>query len=208
MGRYREPVCRLCRREGLKLFLKGSRCFTDKCAFERREYAPGVHGRVRKKSSDYGVQLREKQKIKRTYGLGESQFRLTFRRAAKAKGVTGDTLLQLLERRFDNVIYRMGFSTSRAEARMFIRHNHFLRNGKKANIASISLKEGDVITLSESGKKTAKILEAFDTAERRGVCPWMETDKKERRGVLKAYPKREELSMPMEEHLVVELYSK
>ena len=208
MARYRESECRLCRREGLKLFLKGDRCYSDKCAFERRGYAPGEHGQMRRKHSDYGVQLREKQKLKRIYGLLERQFRGYFEKADRQKGITGTNLLVFLERRLDNMVFRMGFASSRNEARQLVRHNHFLVSGKPVNIPSYLVKAGDEITVREGSRKAEKILESMDTVARRGVPQWIELDKDNFKGVVKALPTREELTMPVQEQLVVELYSK
>lgn len=208
MARYKESLCRLCRREGLKLFLKGDRCYSDKCAFERRGYAPGDHGQVRRKYSDYGVQLREKQKLKRMYGLLERQFRGYFEKADKQKGITGTNLLLFLERRFDNMVFRMGFATSRNEARQLIKHNHFLVNGKPVNIPSYLVKVGSEITVREKSRKVGRILEALETVARRGIPQWLELDKDNFRGVVRTFPTREELVMPIQEQLVVELYSK
>ncbi len=208
MARYRESVCRLCRREGLKLFLKGDRCYSEKCAFERRGYAPGDHGQLRKKFSDYGVQLREKQKLKRMYGLLEKQFRGYFEKADRQKGITGSNLLIFLERRLDNMVFRMGFANSRTEARQMVRHNHFLVSGKPVNIPSYLIKLGDEVQVREGSRKIERILEAMGTVARRGVPQWLEIDKANFRGVLKTLPTREELTMPVREQLVVELYSK
>lgn len=208
MARYRESVCRLCRREAIKLFLKGDRCYSDKCAFERREYAPGDHGQGRKKTSDYGVQLREKQKLKRIYGLLEQQFRGYFHKADRQKGITGTNLLVFLERRLDNMVFRMGFATSRTEARQMVRHNHFTVNGSKVNIPSYLIKAGDVIQVREGSKKIVRIQEAIDTVARRGVPQWLELDKDNFKGTVKMLPAREDLTMPVQEQLVVELYSK
>lgn len=209
MARYIESECRLCRREGLKLFLKGDRCYTEKCAFERRGYAPGEHGQARRKQhSDYGVQLREKQKLKRMYGLLERQFRSYFEKADKQKGITGTQLLLFLERRMDNMVFRMGFTNSRNEARQLVRHNHFLVNGKSVNIPSYNIKAGDRIQVREGSKKMGRILEAMETVARRGVPQWLEIDKDNFTGFVKALPAREELTMPVQEQLVVELYSK
>ena len=208
MARYRESVCRLCRREGLKLFLKGDRCYSEKCAFERRGYAPGDHGQLRKKFSDYGVQLREKQKLKRMYGLLEKQFRGYFDKADRQKGITGSNLLIFLERRLDNMVFRMGFANSRTEARQLVRHNHFLVSGKPVNIPSYLIKLGDEVQVREGSRKVQRILEAMGTVARRGVPQWLEIDKANFRGVLKTLPTREELTMPVREQLVVELYSK
>lgn len=208
MARYKESVCRLCRREGLKLFLKGDRCFSDKCAFERRSYAPGDHGQMRRKYSDYGVQLREKQKLKRMYGLLERQFRGYFGKADRQKGITGTNLLLFLERRLDNMIFRMGFANSRNEARQLVRHDHFLVNGKPVNIPSYLVNVGSEILVREKSKKVGRILEAMETVARRGVPQWLELDKDNFKGVVKSLPSREELVMPVQEQLVVELYSK
>ena len=208
MARYRESTCRLCRREGLKLFLKGDRCYSEKCAFERRGYAPGDHGQLRKKFSDYGVQLREKQKLKRMYGLLEKQFRGYFEKADRQKGITGSNLLIFLERRLDNMVFRMGFANSRTEARQLVRHNHFLVSGKPVNIPSYLIKLGDEVQVREGSRKIERILEAMGTVARRGVPQWLEIDKANFRGVLKTLPTREELTMPVREQLVVELYSK
>jgi small subunit ribosomal protein S4 len=198
----------LCRREGLKLFLKGDRCYTDKCAFERRGYAPGDHGQARKKFSDYGVQLREKQKLKRMYGLLERQFRGYFEKADKQKGITGTNLLLFLERRLDNMVFRMGFANSRTEARQLVRHNHFWVDGKTVNIPSYMVNVGSEISLREKSRKVERILDAMETVARRGVPQWLELDKDNFRGVVKTLPSREELTMPIQEQLVVELYSK
>jgi small subunit ribosomal protein S4 len=201
--------CRLCRRENLKLFLKGDRCYGDKCAFERRPYPPGQHGQRRGgKLSDYKMQLREKQKVKRIYGVLEKQFRRYYYRAEKKKGITGTNLLVLLECRMDNVVYRMGFASSRKQARQLIRHNHFLVVDKKVNIPSYQVKVGDVIQVREGSQKATAILEALETVVRRGVPEWMEVEKENFRGTLKALPNREELTMPIQEQLIVELYSK
>ncbi|MCX5833636.1 MAG: 30S ribosomal protein S4 [Deltaproteobacteria bacterium] len=208
MARYRGSVCRMCRREGLKLFFKGDRCYTEKCAFERRGYAPGEHGHSRKKFSDYGTQLREKQKLKRMFGLLEKQFRGYFEKADQKKGITGTTLLVFLESRLDNMVYRIGFATSRTEARQFVRHGHFKVNGRKVNIPSFLIKKGDVIELREKSKKVLPILESLETVARRGVPSWLELDKENYRGVVKALPTRDDITMPIQEQLVVELYSK
>lgn len=208
MARYRESTCRLCRREGLKLFLKGDRCYSEKCAFERRGYAPGDHGQLRKKFSDYGVQLREKQKLKRMYGLLEKQFRGYFDKADKAKGITGSNLLLSLERRLDNMVFRMGFANSRTEARQLVRHNHFLVSGKPVNIPSYLIKPGDEVQVREASRKVERILEAMGTISRRGVPQWLEIDKANFKGIVKTLPVRDELTMPVREQLVVELYSK
>lgn len=209
MARYVEAVCRLCRQENLKLFLKGDRCYTDKCAFERRSYAPGQHGQRRGgKVSDYRIQLREKQKVKRIYGVFEKQFRRYYSKAERQKGITGTNLLILLERRLDNIVYRMGFASSRDQARLLVRHNHFTVNGRKVNIPSYQVKGGDVIEVKEKSRKIAVIREAMETVVRREIPSWIEVDGDSFRGVVKAFPSREELTMPINEQLIVELYSK
>jgi len=208
LARHTESVCRLCRRENLKLFLKGERCYTEKCAFDRRSYPPGQHGQNRKKFSDYGTQLREKQKVKRMYGVLENQFRNIFKEADRQKGITGETLLSLLERRLDNTIYRLGFTNSRNEARQLVRHNHFLVNHSKVNIPSYLVKPGDVIELREKSKKIVRILEALEGVARRGVPQWLELDKEQLKGSVKGLPTREEITLPIQEKLIVELYSK
>lgn len=208
MARYRESACRLCRREGLKLFLKGDRCYSEKCAFERRGYAPGEHGQMRRKFSDYGVQLREKQKLRRMYGLLERQFRGYFDRADRQKGITGTNLLVGLERRLDNMVFRMGFANSRTEARQLVRHNHFLVGGKPVNIPSYQVKVGDEVQVREGSRTVQRIAEAMETVARRGVPQWLELDRTNFRAVVKTLPAREDLTMPVKEQLVVELYSK
>jgi small subunit ribosomal protein S4 len=208
LARYKDSFCRLCRREGLKLFLKGDRCYNEKCAFERRGYAPGDHGQLRRKYSDYGVQLREKQKLKRMYGLLERQFRGYFEKADRQKGITGNNLLLFLERRLDNMVFRMGFANSRTEARQLVRHNHFFVDGKAVNIPSYMVNVGSEIRLREKSRKVERILDAMETVARRGVPQWLELDKENFRGVVKTLPTREELTMPIQEQLVVELYSK
>ena len=209
MARYRESVCRFCRREGLKLYLKGDRCYSDKCAVDRRNYPPGQHGQGRIKYSDYGVQLREKQKVKRIYGMLERQFRLTFEEAERRKGVTGTSLLQLLERRLDNVVYRLGFARSRNEARILVRHAHFRVNGKPVNIPSFSLSPGDVIALKDRSRKSPVFQAALETRSRRGDVPrWLELSADRWEGVFKELPAREDITMPIEEQMIVELYSK
>jgi len=192
----------------LKLFLKGDRCYGDKCAFERRNYAPGDHGQIRRKYSDYGVQLREKQKLKRMYGLLERQFRGYFGKADRQKGITGTNLLLFLERRLDNMIFRMGFANSRNEARQLVRHDHFLVNGKPVNIPSYLVDVGSEIQVREKSRKVERIIEAMETVARRSIPQWLELDKDNFKGVVKALPSREELVMPVQEQLVVELYSK
>lgn len=209
MARYTGPVCRLCRRENAKLFLKGDRCHTDKCAIERRNYAPGQHGQGRVKVTDYGTQLRAKQKVKRTYGLVEKQFRATFDKADRMKGVTGENLLMLLERRLDSMVYRMGFATSRNEARLLVRQGHFQVNGRKVNIPSYLVRIGDAIELREKSRKIVRINEALDGVMRRGIPTWVELDRAAFKGTVKTLPVREEMTTPeFQEHLIVELYSK
>ena len=208
MARYRDSVCRLCRRENLKMFLKGDRCYSDKCAFERRSYPPGQHGQGRGKRSEYGLQLREKQKVKWMYGLLESQFRGTFAKADRLKGVTGTNLLVLLERRLDNVVYRIGFGNSRNQARQLVRHNHFLVNGRKVNIPSYVIKKGDTVSVREKSQKIASIIESMEAVARRGVPQWLELDKTHYSGVVKSLPVREDLTKPIQEQHIVELYSK
>ena len=209
MARYRDSVCRLCRREGLKLFLKADRCYSDKCAFERRGYAPGDHGQMRRKQpSDYGIQLREKQKLKRMYGLLEKQFHGSFENADRQKGITGTNLLLTLERRLDNMVFRMGFAGSRNEARQLVTHRHFLVNGRTVNIPSYLVGVGDEITVKDRSRKMASILDALGTVARRGVPQWIELDKDSLKAIVKVLPTREELTMPVQEQLVVELYSK
>ena len=192
----------------MKLMLKGDRCFSDKCAFDRRSYAPGQHGQKRSKYSDYGIQLREKQKVKRMYGLTEKQFRLFFKRADRMKGITGTNLLTLLERRLDNVIYRLGFANSRNQSRQIVRHNHIEINSKKVNIPSYIVQVGDIIEVREKSKKINVIVESLDTVVRRGIPQWLELEKENFKGVVKAVPIRDDITTPMQEQLIVELYSK
>ena len=208
MARYTGAVCRHCRREGLKLFLKGERCYTDKCAIERRNYPPGEHGQARPKFSEYSIQLREKQKLRRIYGVLERQFRRYFAMADRGRGVTGETLLQLLERRLDNIVYRLGFATSRAEARQLVRHGHFRLNGRKVDVPSYLVRPGDTITVRERSRQVARIREALELAQRRGVPDWLEVSAEAFAGSVKALPARADLTMPINEKLVVELYSK
>ncbi len=208
MARYTKSVCRLCRRENLKLFLKGERCYTEKCAIDRRNYPPGQHGQSRKKFSDYGTQLREKQKVKRLYGILENQFRNTFKEADRQKGITGEILLSLLERRLDNTVYRLGFANSRNEARQLVKHNHFSVNQTKVNIPSYLVKPGDIIQLREKSKKVVRILEALEGVARRGVPQWLELDKEQLKGNVKGLPTRGDITLPIQEKLIVELYSK
>ncbi len=209
MSRYSGPVCRQCRRANAKLFLKGDRCYTDKCALERRNYAPGQHGQRRTKVTDYGTQLREKQKMKRTYGLQEKQFRLYFAKADRMKGVTGENLLMLLERRLDSAIYRLGFAVSRAQARTLVRHGHFQVNEQKVNIPSYLVSPNDTVSLREKSREIACINESLDSVMRRGVPSWIELERDAFKGTIKTLPVRSELTTPeFQEQLVVELYSK
>ncbi|NSW87482.1 MAG: 30S ribosomal protein S4 [Syntrophobacteraceae bacterium] len=208
MARYTESVCRLCRRETMKLYLKGDRCYSDKCAVERRNYPPGQHGQSRGKLSDYGLQLREKQKIRRMYGLVEKQYKTYFKIADRQKGVTGTSFLILLERRLDNMVYRFGFANSRAQARQLVRHNHFLVNGRKVNIPSYLLRTGDKVTVVEGSRQIPCIIEAMEAMPRRGLPPWLELDKARFEGTFKTVPTREEMNLPVQEQLVVEFYSK
>lgn len=208
MARYTGPRCRLCRREGMKLFLKGERCYTDKCAFERRSYAPGQHGQARVKVSDYGVRLREKQRVRRIYGVQESQFRAYFQEADRQKGVTGTNLLRLLERRLDNVVYRLGFAVSRAQARQLVRHGHFLVNGRRVDIPSFLVKVGDVIEVREKSRDIQPIKEAMEAVARKGIPDWLELDVENFKGKVKALPERHHITMPIKEQLIVEFYSK
>ena len=209
MARYIGPVCRLCRREGMKLFLKGERCYTEKCAIEKRNFAPGQHGKTRKaKLAGYGLQLREKQKVKRIYGVLEDQFRRYFEAAERTRGITGATLLQLLERRLDNVIYRLGLSTSRSQARQLVRHGHFLINGKKVDIPSYSLKQGDVVTILGRSQKNPTIEHAIQEVKGRGIPEWLSFDGGALAGRVVSIPTREQINLPVQEQLIVELYSK
>ncbi len=208
MARHTKSVCKLCRREGLKLFLKGDRCYTDKCAVERRAYPPGQHGQGRTKFSEYGTQLREKQKVKRLYGLLERQFRLTFSEAERGKGVTGQVLLSRLESRIDNAVYRAGFANSRAEARQLVLHGHFLVNGRKVSTPSMILRPGDTIQVREKSQKMTPILRSLEAIDRRGMPSWIELDKENLKANFKGEPQREELTLPISEQLIVELYSK
>jgi small subunit ribosomal protein S4 len=201
-------VCRQCRREGTKLFLKGDRCFSEKCAVERRNYPPGQHGQRRTRFSDFGVQLREKQKVKRMYSLMEKQFRGTFQRASRMKGRAGENMLLLLERRLDNVVFRMGFATSRAEARQLVRHGHFTIDGGKANTPSILVKPGNKVTVREKSRKVERIRGALEALEGRSLPQWLEIDKDNFEGTVKQMPVREDITLPIEEQLIVELYSR
>ena len=208
MGRYLGSVCKLCRREGLKLFLKGDRCFSPKCAIEKRNSPPGEHGQRRVKLTDYGLQLREKQKMKRIYGILEGQFRNYFRMAERQKGITAENLLRFLERRLDNVIYRLGFASSRAEARQLVRHGHFLVNGRKVDIPSYLVRPGDQIHVREKSWELLAIRTALQGAKKREPASWLEVDAQTMRGVVRALPSRAEIAIPVQEQLVVALYSK
>ena len=208
MARYRESVCRLCRREGMKLFLKGDRCFTNKCAIERRNFPPGQHGKRRSKILGYGIQLREKQKLKRFYGVLEGQFRLTFEAAERMRGVAGENLLSLLERRLDNVVHRLGFSGSRAQARQLVRHGHVRVNGKKVNVPSYVVGAGAVVSVKEKSKTNPLIAGAVETAKGRGIPAWLELNASEFQGKVVTLPKREDVALQVNEKLIVELYSK
>ncbi len=208
MARYTGPVCRLCRREGMKLFLKGDRCYTEKCAFEKRSYAPGQHGQRRSKLSEYGMQLREKQKARRIYGIGEGQFRKYFVEADRRKGVTGETLLVQLEQRFDNIVFRSGFTDTRAQARQMVRHNHFTVNGRKANIPSMLLKAGDVVQLKDKSKKSPVIKELTEKFAQRNVPEWISQDAENLSAKILELPTRENIDVPISEQLIVELYSR
>ncbi len=208
MARYLDSKCRLCRREETKMFLKGERCFSDKCAVERRSYVPGQHGQRRRKISDYGVHLREKQKVKRIYGLLEKQFRNCFESAERMQGVTGENLLLLLERRLDNMVYRFGFAASRTEARQVVRHNLILVNGQRVNIPSYLVKVGDSISVTTQARTHIRIKGAMEGALRRGVPSWVEVDAEKMSGVLRAFPARSDLPSDFNENLIVELYSK
>ena len=211
MARYTGPVCRLCRREGMKLFLKGDRCFTEKCAIEKRNYAPGQHGkggRIKSKLQGYGLQLREKQKVKRLYRMQEGQFGLTFDRAAQEKGVVGEVLLSKLERRLDNVVYRLGFGSSRDQARQLVRHGHVRVNDKKLDIPSYQVNEGEVITLSARAVKNAQVQQSVESVKGRGVPKWLDLDAPAFKGRVLSMPAREDVNFPIQEQLIVELYSK
>lgn len=209
MARYTGAVCRQCRRERLKLFLKGDRCYTDKCAFERRGFPPGQHGQARlRKFSDYAVQLREKQKVRRMYGVMEGQFRKSFQNADRMKGVTGEVLLALLEKRLDNAIFRSGFANSRRQARQLVKHHHILVNGRKVNVPSYIVAVNDVITISEKSRNVAVVNDSLDSVARRGVPSWLEIDRAAFKATVKSEPERQAITMPIQEQLIVELYSK
>jgi small subunit ribosomal protein S4 len=209
MARYIGPVCRLCRREGMKLFLKGERCYTEKCAIEKRNLPPGQHGKARKaKLVGYGLQLREKQKVKRIYGVLENQFRRYFETAERTRGITGETLLQLLERRLDNVIYRLGLATSRPQARQLVRHGHFMVNGRKVDIPSYSVKAGDVIAVKGGSAQSGVLAHAMEEVKGRGIPDWLQFDPSNLSGRVMSLPTREQINLPVQEQLIVELYSK
>ncbi|HAX18164.1 MAG TPA: 30S ribosomal protein S4 [Actinobacteria bacterium] len=208
MARYTGASCRLCRRQGEKLFLKGERCYTDKCAVSRRQYAPGQHGQSKKKLSEYGVQLREKQKAKRFYGVLESQFRKYFEMAAKTKGMTGENLLKILETRLDNVVYRLGFARSRSEARQLVRHGHFNVNARKVDIPSYVMRPNDLIEVREGSKEDEVFKEVLDATGSKVVPAWLSADHENLKGTVLAMPAREDVDVPVQEHMIVELYSK
>jgi small subunit ribosomal protein S4 len=208
VARYIGALCRICRREGEKLFLKGDRCYTEKCAVERRKYPPGQHGQGYRKLSDYGFQLREKQKVRKTYGLLERQFRRYFYDAERKKGITGEVLLQLIESRLDNTVYRMGFAPNRRRARQLISHGHILVNGKKVNLPSYAVKEGDLIEVKESSKNIPEIVDSLSRSEHRGIPAWVEVDGVTLKGKVLRIPSRDEIQLPVQEQLIVELYSK
>lgn len=208
MARYLQPVCRLCRREGEKLFLKGERCFSDKCSFERRNYPPGQHGQKRTKLNDYGIQLREKQKVRRVYGVLEKQFSRYFQAAERKKGITGENLLRMLECRLDNIVYRLGFAVSRSEARQLVKHNHFMVNGKRVNIPSYLVKQGDVIQVCEKSREATVIKRALEFSQQRSIPDWLEINAEQMQGLIRAIPARDQIPLPVNEQLIVELYSK
>jgi len=208
LSRYTGPVCKVCRREGVKLFLKGQRCYTDKCAVVTREYPPGQHGQGRIRTSEYRIHLREKQKVRNTYGIPESQFKRYYEMARSQRGATGENLLVLLERRLDNIVYRSGFSTSRAEARQLIDHGHFRVNGRKTDIPSFLVKAGDVIEVKDKSKTMDVIVHALEIREQRGSAEWLDVDADGRKVTVKALPERKDLPMAVEERLIVEFYSK
>lgn len=208
MSRYTGPVCKICRREGMKLFLKGERCFTDKCAIEQREYPPGQHGQGRVRTTEYRIHLREKQKVRCTYGVSEAQFRKYYDMAKRRKGVTGEQLLQLLERRLDNIVYRLGFSPSRSGSRQLISHGHIVVNGHKVNIPSFLVKAGDEIEVKEKSKKIDCIGASLENREQRGVTEWLEMNKDAKKGKVKALPERKDMPMSVQETLIIEYYSK
>ncbi len=209
MARYRDAVCRLCRREGIKLFLKGQRCLSDKCAIEKRNFAPGQHGKSRRpKLQGYGLQLREKQKVRRLYGILEDQFRSYFEKAVRVEGITGENLLFMLERRLDNTVYRLGLATSRAEARQLVRHSHVMVGGRKVNIPSFEVAPGQEIAVREKSRKNAKILRALDMSGGRSIPSWLEFDRESMKGRVTGLPRRDDINFPIQEQMIVELYSK
>jgi len=208
MARYIGPACKLCRREGEKLFLKGDRCYTDKCAFDRRPYPPGQHGQRRVKVTEYGIRLREKQKVRRIYGILERQFRKYFAEADRVKGVTGENLLSLLERRLDNVCYRLGFSATRADGRQLVRHGHVLVNGKPVSIPSFLVKKGDRVTIHQRSRELGRVTVSVEGVDRRGVPEWLELDKPGLTGTVRDNPVREAITLPIKEQLIVEFYSR
>ncbi|HUY26606.1 MAG TPA: 30S ribosomal protein S4 [Candidatus Binataceae bacterium] len=208
MARNLGPVCRLCRREGLKLFLKGERCFSDKCAIERRNYPPGAHGQSRTRFSEFAIRLREKQKVKRIYGMLEKQFASYFEEAERLPGITGENLLVLLERRLDNAVYKLGFASSLAQSRQLVRHGHYQVNGRTVTIPSYQLEVGDVVSITEKSRVKKVIVEAIEMAQRRGTPPWMALEREQFRGTFKALPARGDLTMPISEKLIVEHYSR
>ncbi len=208
MARYIGPACKLCRREGEKLFLKGDRCYTDKCAFDRRPYPPGQHGQRRVKVTEYGIRLREKQKVRRIYGILERQFRKYFAEADRVKGVTGENLLSLLERRLDNVCYRLGFSATRADGRQLVRHGHVLVNGKPVSIPSFLVKKGDKVTIHQRSRELGRVTVSVEGVDRRGVPEWLELDKPGLTGTVRDNPVREAITLPIKEQLIVEFYSR
>lgn len=208
MARYKDAVCRLCRREAVKLYLKGDRCFSEKCAFMRKGYIPGEHGQSRQKISEYGMQLREKQRARRVYGVLENQFRRYFKEADRRKGVTGEILLQILESRLDNMVYRMGFARSRAEARQLIRHGHFEVNGRKVDIPSYQTRPGDIVSVRENRRSRNLFKEIADWGSAQGTVEWLEVDRDHMSGKVTRFPSREELDVPITEHLIVEFYSR
>jgi small subunit ribosomal protein S4 len=208
MARYTGSVCRLCRREGVKLYLKGDRCYSEKCAIDRRAYAPGQHGQGRKKVSEYGTQLREKQKARRTYGVLEKQFRAYYEEANRRKGITGETLLQILESRLDNVVYRLGFGASRAEARQIVKHGHILVNGKRLDIPSYLTNIGDVISFADKSQESPRVKELLEIAEGKAVVTWLERDLNTKSARIVRVPARDEIDVPVAEQMIVELYSR
>lgn len=208
MARYTDAVCRLCRREGIKLFLKGDRCYKEKCAIEKRNFAPGQHGKRKGRVKGYGLQLREKQKLKRIYGILEEQFRKIFKKADSMKGITGENLLSLIERRLDNVVFRLGFASSRAQARQLVLHNHILINGKKRNIPSSLVREGDIISLRDNIKENPHVVNSVESSKGKGMPEWLEMNQEALSGKVVRVPARPDIAYPIEEQLIVELYSK